>query len=270
MYGGVGASVTCVAMTMSSLRDAVTRVRLPGTIVRTTTSEELVGTKWRESCRLLVMPGGRDLPYCQDLNGAANKQISSFVREGGSYLGICAGAYYGAAYVEFAQGDLAYEVLGPRELGLFPVIAKGPTFPWLGYQTNAGARAVEVGVTEAGREVLGVAKDTFSLFYNGGGVFHPKDEGDQQYHALLMYTGQGTLPLPGHTHSKPLGMIGGHVGEGGVILSGLHIEASVTSLQECYHDDDHITNLLPALQISEQQRQQIFDSCIKYLLVTDT
>lgn len=277
--GGVGASTTCVAMTMSSLRDAVTRgVGPPSIVVRTTTSEELVGTKWRAWCRLLVMPGGRDLPYCQDLNGEANRQISIFVEAGGGYLGICAGGYYGSAYVDFAGGDHTHKVLGPRELALFPVVARGPAFPWLGYQTNAGARAVEVGVAEAGGEVLGgVAKETLSLFYNGGCVFLPKEEGDQEYHVLLTYRGHDLLLPPDHTHtghgtpdhthhSEPLGMIGGRVGEGRVILSGLHIEASVVSLQECFHDDEHITALLPALQISEQRRQQIFDSCINYLL----
>ena len=263
--GGVGASITCVAMTMSCLRDAVARMRLPSTVVRTTTSDELVGTQWRESCGLLVMPGGRDLPYCKDLNGEANKQIRIFVEEGGSYLGICAGGYYGSAHVEFAKGDLTYQVLGPRELAFFPVVAKGPAIPWLGYQTNAGARAAEVGVAEAGIEVLGVAKDTLLLYYNGGCVFAPKDEEDHQYHVLLTYKGQDLLLPPDH-HSEPVGMIGGRVGEGKVILSGLHIEASGAALQECYHDDKCITALVPALQISELQRQQIFDSCIKYLL----
>lgn len=41
-----------------------------------------------------VIPGGRDLPYCRDLNGYINDRIIRYVKEGGVYMGICAGAYY--------------------------------------------------------------------------------------------------------------------------------------------------------------------------------
>lgn len=269
--GGVGASINCVTMTTASLRDAASRANLPY-VVRTTTSKELVGSKWRESCRLLVMPGGRDLPYCEELDGQGNGQISSFVQEGGSYLGICAGAYYGSAYVEFAQGDPDMEVVGPRELAFLPVTAKGPVFPGYSYETNEGAHSAGVAVTKAGGQILGLSEEPLSLFYNGGCNFAPRGSGKcSQYQVMLTYTGQSE-PRPPNTPSNASstpGVIGGRVGEGKVMLSGLHFEASVPLLEECYHGDDYVTTLLPILKLSEHQRRLLFDSCLLYLLNKD-
>ena len=216
------------------------------------------------------MPGGRDLPYCKELDGAGNQEIGQFVKEGGSYLGICAGAYYGSAYVEFAKGDPHMEVIGPRELAFLPVTAKGPVFPGYSYETNAGAHAAGVVVTKAGGEMLGLSEESLSLFYNGGCNFFPRGskEGDQLYQVLLEYTGHSEPhpPDPSPDVAATAGLIGGHVGEGKVMLSGLHFEASVPLLEECYHGDNYITPLLPILKQSEHQRQTLFDACILYLL----
>lgn len=70
----------------------------------------------------LIIPGGADLPYCERLNGAGNRAIREFVENGGLYVGICAGAYYGCREIAFIGAD--YDVFGARELGFFPVLPK--------------------------------------------------------------------------------------------------------------------------------------------------
>jgi glutamine amidotransferase-like uncharacterized protein len=55
---------------------------------------------------------------------------AEFVQGGGSYLGLCAGAYYGCARVVFEPGT-PLEVVGDRELAFFPGIARGAAFPGL-------------------------------------------------------------------------------------------------------------------------------------------
>jgi glutamine amidotransferase-like uncharacterized protein len=100
------------------------------------------------------MPGGRDLPYVKKLQGQGNRNISDFVRNGGSYLGICAGAYYGCSLVQFAQGDSLLEVVGPRELAFFPGISQGPVFAGFDYASCAGAKAADIHLTQAGAEML--------------------------------------------------------------------------------------------------------------------
>ena len=80
------------------------------------------------------MPGGADLPYCTHLNGHGNSLIRGFVESGGSYLGLCAGAYYGCGHVEFELGNPSMEVQGPRELRFFPGTAKGSVYKGFDYE----------------------------------------------------------------------------------------------------------------------------------------
>jgi biotin---protein ligase len=131
--------------------------------VCTLSAPELLAGAWTDSAALLCMPGGADLPYCKRLNGHGNKIIrgklrlcahlalrcvpaacwslwllclsaravllrhTGFVTHGGAYLGLCAGAYYATERVEFEPGELL-QVVGARELGLFPGIARGAVF----------------------------------------------------------------------------------------------------------------------------------------------
>lgn len=139
--------------------------------------DDIIRNPWSASCALLVFPGGADLDYCRKLNGAGNRSISQYVERGGSYLGLCAGAYYGSNRCEFEKGkELA--VVGDRELAFYPGTCRGLAFPGFKYNSEAGARAVELKVL---RERLGkdLVPSSFRSYYNGGGVFvdAPKYEG---------------------------------------------------------------------------------------------
>ena len=120
---------------------------------------------WEEKLDLIVIPGGRDVPYHQNLKGEANRRIRSFVEKGGSYLGICAGAYYGASFVAFDEGN-ELEVSEERELAFFPGRAVGPAYaePRFCYQTQKGARIAHLKWKE---------KDCH-IFFNGGCYFDGK------------------------------------------------------------------------------------------------
>ena len=78
----------------------------------------------------LVMPGGADLPYRAKLDGSGNARIRRFVEEGGTYLGVCAGAYYGCRSLAFHEGRND-EVSGSRELAFVDAQAVG-SLPELG------------------------------------------------------------------------------------------------------------------------------------------
>ena len=154
--GGMGASEVSVSMTVSSLKKVLGQIRHPssGIAVETTTAKEVISGTLSESCCLLVMPGGRDLPYVEKLKGKGNENISHFVKNGGGYLGICAGAYYSCSRVQFARGDPLLEVVGPRELSFFKGISQGPVFPGFDYSSRRGAVAADLQLTPAGREML--------------------------------------------------------------------------------------------------------------------
>lgn len=153
----------------------------------------------------LIMPGGRDRPYHAALQGAGNAQIRAFVEDGGTYLGICAGAYYGCRKVEFDKG-FPLEVCEDRELAFFSGTAVGPAYGkgTFEYESEKGARMAK----------LGTANGMIQIYYNGGCYF----EGDFSHVKILARY----LDLPGH----PPAIIECPVDKGRAILSGVHLELS--------------------------------------------
>jgi glutamine amidotransferase-like uncharacterized protein len=168
---------------------------------------------------LFIMPGGRDRPYHAALKGAGNAQIRSFVENGGTYLGICAGAYYGCKKVEFDR-DFPLEVCEERELAFFSGTAIGPAFGkgTFEYGSEKGARMAKIGT----------AGGTLEVYYNGGCFF----EGDFTHVEILARY----LDLPNH----PPAIIECSIGKGKAILSGVHLELSGHSL--CHRSENFSTD----------------------------
>ncbi len=155
------------------------------------TAEEIINGALDQRISLFIMPGGRDRPYHAALKGAGNAQIRKFVEEGGTYLGICAGAYYGCQHIEFEKGR-SEEICEERELSFFSGTAIGPAF-------GRGVFQVKIGTDLYGH-------------YHDGCLF----AGDfSEVQILARY-----LELPG----QPPAIIECSVGKGKAILSGVHIE----------------------------------------------
>jgi glutamine amidotransferase-like uncharacterized protein len=121
---------------------------------------KLLKGEWVDDAAAIIMPGGADLPYARFLNGKGNELIKNFVVKGGSYIGFCAGAYYGSSYLEFAMGT-PIEVFGSRELSFFRGKAIGP---WGGkyYYTSYSTATVEK---------LWSTKEQYYAFVIGGPYF---------------------------------------------------------------------------------------------------
>lgn len=67
---------------------------------------------WQETTRLFIVPGGRDLVFLDsihrveaggDASATGLSKIRNWVKEGGSYLGICAGAYFATERIGLFQ-----------------------------------------------------------------------------------------------------------------------------------------------------------------------
>lgn len=163
VYDGPGASQTSVSLTLSTLRSLL----LPNYTVQTISPQSLATEPWSANCALLVLPGGRDLPYVTALK-QSNDQIISYVRGGGSFLGLCAGAYYACKRVEWEVGS-PMEVTGDRPLRFFNDIGRGCAYPGFRYETEDGARAVKVLLPgDSAKNQSFIAE---GLYYNGGGDF---------------------------------------------------------------------------------------------------
>ena len=169
---------------------------------------------------LFVMPGGADLPFCKALNGAPNKRIRRFVEEGGVYLGICAGAYYGCREIAFHAGTDG-AICGARELKFVDAVAVG-SLPQLtdgvAYDaTPRSAAAVEIRTTDR----LTPTAVTFYAHYHGGCRFDFGTATSAEAQILAVYTGiEGAAPA----------IVSSRVGKGTAILTGVHLEMSA---REC-------------------------------------
>lgn len=196
-------------------------------------AKDLIYSPWDEKASMLIMPGGRDRPYMEALRGLGNAKIGRFVQKGGVYLGICAGAYYGASKIEFEKGSLE-EIVEARELKFFEGCAKGPVFHHGSYTYRSPACAKAAKLAAQGGE--------FSAYYHGGCTFL----GDLGKTLVLARYKE----LPG----LPPAVIACPVGEGTAILSGVHLEVSSHHLRT---EEGH---LKASLQESESFREKFFKS----------
>lgn len=218
---GTGSTLESVRHCLYTLR----RLLSPNYAVIPVTESAIIKEPWAASCALLVIPGGADLGYCRVLNGEGNARIDQYVRRGGSYLGLCAGGYYGSSRCEFEVGDKKMQVVGNRELGFFPGPCRGCAFKGFVYHSEVGARASTLNVHKEAF-VGSAVPASFKSYYNGGGVFvdaaKMQDRGVQ---VLANYAddmdvdgGFGGLGAAAIVYCK--------VGEGGVVLTGPHPEYS--------------------------------------------
>lgn len=157
---------------------------------------------WEREVDLVIIPGGRDLPYHRDLQGEANQRLRAFVERGGRYLGICAGGYYGSKEVLFEEGG-PLEVKGERELAFFPGRAVGPAFGKgrFAYGRDDGACTVK----------LDWEKGPSFVHFNGGCYF---EEASKYGEVIASYADLGEAAI-----------IACQVGRGRAFLSGVHPES---------------------------------------------
>jgi len=75
---------------------------------------------------ILIVPGGWAYNYYKSLGSSGEAAIREFVKKGGGYIGICAGAYLAARAIIWEAGIYHYS------LGIANVIAEDPkeNYPW--------------------------------------------------------------------------------------------------------------------------------------------
>ncbi|AID37839.1 hypothetical protein C6H88_01580 [Chlamydia muridarum str. Nigg] len=171
---------------------------------------------WEETTQLLVIPGGADVPYHHVLHGLGTARIDNYVREGGAYLGICAGAYFGCAHFSFLEPNGSL-LVAKRDLGFFPGMANGPAYDSaFSYTSSSGVLAASLRFTD-------FPGKSFALF-NGGCYF----ENAEDFSEVRVEARYNDLP------GSPAAIISRRLDRGLVVLSGPHIEylPEFCSLQE--------------------------------------
>lgn len=187
--------------------------------IRCIAAKELQERSWIYSASLFVMPGGRSLPFYAALGEAGNQHIIDFVMQGGTYLGLCAGAYYAAEKTLFALNS-PLELLLSGPLNFFKGNAIGPVFKLnqFAYRSESGAEIVSVRYQE----------NTYPVYFNGGCYFE-LTAAQNHVNILATYT-ENDLPA----------VIDCSVGLGKVILSGVHPELSLKGTANAPETADEI------------------------------
>ncbi|KAG8530034.1 uncharacterized protein KY384_005516 [Bacidia gigantensis] len=205
------------------------------------------------------MPGGADLGYCRQLNGEGNRRIRQYVERGGSYLGFCAGAYYGSGQCEFEVGNKNLEVIGKRELGFYPGICRGLAFPGFAYNSEAGTRAAELKVSKTFL-TKGSVPEVFCSYYNGGGVFvDAKDFHDKGVEILAEYA----EPLKVDAGNGKASALYCNVSNGGAVLSSTHPEFAAANLGHAKIPG--YDQIIEALKRDDGKRIDFLKACLSKL-----
>lgn len=201
IYHGPGVSEESFAQIYYTLHHFARRYA-----VKSINYNEIAQRKWANKAALLVIPGGADSFYMQYLSGKNNNIIKEFIKNGGSYLGLCAGAYFASTSIEFDKGG-PLEVTGARDLALFSGQSIGPVLAPYDYKSCAGCRSAKVNWVDKAKSVY--------LYYNGGGYFKEADN-FPNVKVIAKYKDKIALNLPAIIQIK--------YGQGIVILSGVHFE----------------------------------------------
>ncbi len=201
IYQDLGSSEVGVA---SLLAACPTKLQRP---VAPISAQQIRAGELQDACAL-IMPGGADLPYCAQLNGEGNRQIRTFVEQGGCYVGICAGAYYACREVDFQGAD--YRVSGARELAFFDGVAKGSLV-----HLTEGRYYDETVASKAWVPLWQNHQPLGEFYYHGGGTFLADQPGQNMPYFATFADG---LPA----------IIQGQVGLGNYLFSAVHFELQFT------------------------------------------
>lgn len=241
VYDGPGTSGLSLRHTLHTLKTL-----LPLYSVQRLSLDALLKEPWQGKAAMVVIPGGRDLPYCRDLEGAGIARLQAYVRAGGRYLGVCAGGYFGAQRVVFEPGT-SLEVVGDRKLSFFPGTARGCVHPGFDYTSEQGSRAVTISypMGSEGKE------EQATVYYNGGCVFEHQDGWEAQasqegkVKAMAFYTDRPKEQAVAGVLSK--------VGQGQTLLLGVHPEYDPILMDE-NHPDYKEKRLVETLRAADEGR----------------
>jgi biotin--protein ligase len=242
IYRDEGADPFGIASLVSTLKQE----NVDKTFLLSWANRELFQTDvWQKETHLVIFPGGRDIPYHEALKGPGNLHLADFVQNGGNFLGICAGGYYGSAAIEFEQGG-PLEVLDARELKFFPGIARGPAYGpgKFCYQTGQGSQIAQL--------TLFPSALSSAAYFNGGCAFV-----NAEHYAAISVMARYT-----DIEGQPAAIVKCRVGAGRAILCGVHPEYS--AFNHC--SKKHISNsMLSALKQVESERRILFKDILSEL-----
>lgn len=157
---------------------------------------------------LLVIPGGSSASQVKALGDEGKKKVQDFVRNGGAYVGICAGFHC---------------TLDRKErLQIMP-------YKYLQGAGGAGAQ-LAMELSEKGGKILGVKPGRYYVRYSRGPISKPASWDKGNAETLGVYKGTvGPHGRPGGNFFDAPAVIYGNYGKGKVIATSFHPEGHITN-----------------------------------------
>lgn len=201
IYSGPGAPKSSVDAVIEVLKpfDEVTAITLSG---------DQVGQSELSSYDVLVFPGGTGGGQAKGIGESGLKNVREYVRNGGGYVGICAGAYLACSNFSWGLGILNAGTVSNK---------------W-----QRGQAILELETTREAEPVLGHVKDNFKVRYNNGPILKPWNRTD-----IPAYTTLAVFRTEVAKYGSPVGVqvnSPSHViapfGKGRVFVSSPHPEGT--------------------------------------------
>ena len=111
------------------------------------------------SLDILIQPGGSGGTQGRHLAEAGREEIRRFIRSGGGFIGICAGAYLASADYEWSLNVLDAKVIDRKH--------------WA-----RGRGTVEIAVSDAGKQLLRTTHQKLEIHYAQGPLLAPGNRPD--------------------------------------------------------------------------------------------
>lgn len=138
-----------------------------------------------KGCRVLIHPGGSGGGQGRALEESGRTAVRDFVKSGGGYVGVCAGAYLATCDYDWSLHILDAKVIDRQH--------------W-----NRGFGTVEVSLSNSGRKLLGSDRDRLAIYYHQGPLLAPAHNPD-----IPDYEGLATFETEIARNGAPKGVMRG-------------------------------------------------------------
>jgi len=201
LYDGAGASGR-VSVVEDKLRGA------PHTLVRRVGPPEILAGALAQF-HVLVVPGGSGSGEAKAITAAGREALRRFVRNGGGYVGVCAGAYLAASNYSWSLALIDARVIDRAH--------------W-----KRGKGTVSIELTPEGRRILGGSDGTFAVRYANGPLLAAAERPDIPDFVPLAHF-RSEIAENGAPKGVMLGtpaIVAGRWGRGRVVAASPHLEST--------------------------------------------
>ena len=156
---------------------------------------------------VVVFPGGTGSGTARALDQAGREAVRRFVREGGGYLGVCAGAYLATSHYRWSLGILDAKVVDSKH--------------WA-----RGTGTAQLGLTEAGVALFGAPEKALQIYYGQGPLLAPGHHPElEDFELLATYDSEiAKKGIPRGVMIGTAAIVRGRFGKGRVLAMSPHPE----------------------------------------------